>query len=44
MEVTYLSDSDIEKMKELAQPTVDEFSKTMDEAFVSRFYEAVNSK
>lgn len=43
MEVTYLSDADIETMKELAQPVVDKFAKQMDEAFVTRFYEAVNS-
>lgn len=43
MEVTYLSDADIETMKELAQPVVDKFAKQMDEAFVTRFYDAVNS-
>lgn len=43
MQVSYLAEEDIEEMKELAQPIVDEFSKQMDEDFVSRFYEAVNS-
>ena len=43
MQVTYLSDADKETMKELAQPIVDKFSKEMDEAFVGRFYDAVNN-
>lgn len=43
MQISYLGEDDIEEMKELAQPIVDEFSQQMDADFVSRFYEAVNS-